>query len=233
MGSYRLHLSPRSTPTTCAYPVRLHTESQIARGWATPYAPHLRPDPLTVGGRPVLEAARRHMNRDNLAFTRQKRYSLNRAKRMHGELHCPWSLGRSIQIDLRHLTARHVPGIFQLDRDGETSVCHRLHFQIGVRKRCIRKPIAKRKQRIDLLPIEPAISDINAFRKRRLLRAACANRAARSTHFLRPRRRGADLHGLGAACDRKFGVNELTKLRNASDSSSISLPWTRVANQHP
>src|SRR5581483_2648198 len=82
----------------------------------------------------------------------------------------------SIEIDLRHFVAIRSTGVLNRKAHIGASVCSSRSLQLRIGKFGVRKSIAEREERLDVLLIEPAIAYKDSFRKSRFatetLRAA-------------------------------------------------------------
>src|SRR5271155_4211361 len=83
----------------------------------------------------------------------------------HGELYAFWTLLRCIQVDLGNLVADQLAGILYSNGNAQAMVRRWEHAEVGVVEAAVGEPKSKGKSGLDILLVEPAIADVQAFRE--------------------------------------------------------------------
>ena len=107
------------------------------------------------------------MHRNLLGFSRKKRDTIKSNQCLHGELYAFWALLRCIQVDLWNFVATNVAGVLHTHGDVQAVVRRSDHMKIRVAEGAIGEPVSKRKKRLNLLFVEPAIAYVHTFREGR------------------------------------------------------------------
>ena len=119
--------------------------------------------PRRIGDRPVSKPIGRNVQAHAPCLTRTQCDPLEVGERAHCEID---SSGRRIgraEVNLHYLVGRACANVADSAADVESSVSRAPHRQTRVLKACVGEPMTEREQRVDLLAVEPAIADVDAF----------------------------------------------------------------------
>lgn len=107
------------------------------------------------------------MQRDPPGLACPQVHAIKRGQRTGRELRAAEAIGgtfiRRPEIQLRHFIGIDSAHVGQIEAGIEPAIGRAVHLQVRILEARVGKSEAKREQRLDALPVKPAVADIDAF----------------------------------------------------------------------